>query len=187
MINEIINVLVIVILLTFCSQASFAKENIFTPDEHCLAYKTEKTMFFFAGVEVNGKSCEVKAEIRWQDFTELAQMVVTVTVKSLDSANSFRDEHMPELLKSELSPNIGFISTWMSRTDIQKIMEEQNVEIFGILEVAENTFPVNFTLNFTDQVKFFLIKGKLITSFSSLKFRCRKWVRGDYLQKREIT
>ena len=125
-------------------------------------------MFFFEGVEVIGKSCEVKAEIRWQDSTEQAQVEVSVPVTSLDSANSFRDEQMPEILKAELTPNIRFISTWLSRTDMQNILEEQNAEVSGILEVAGNTFPVKFTLNFTDQGGFFLIEGKLITSFSDL-------------------
>jgi polyisoprenoid-binding protein YceI len=167
--NKIINVLLTVILLTIGSQISFAEEIVFAPGEHCLAYKTEKSIFFFEGVEVIGKSCEVKAKIRWQDSTEQAQVVVSVPVTSLDSANSFRDEHMPEILKAELTPNIRFISTWLSRKDMQKILEEQNAEVSGILEVAGNTFPVKFTLNFTDQGGFFLIEGKLITSFTDLK------------------
>jgi polyisoprenoid-binding protein YceI len=128
-------------------------------------------MFFFEGVEVIGKSCEVKAKILWQDSTEQAQVEVSVPVTSLDSANSFRDEQMPEILKAELTPNIRFISTWLSRTYMQKILEEQNTEVSGILEVAGNTFPVKFTLNFTDQGGFFLIEGKLITSFSNLKIK----------------
>ena len=169
--NKIINILLNVILLTIGSQTSFAEEIVFAPDEHCLAYKTEKSIFFFAGVEVIGKSCEVKAEIRWQDSTEQAQVEVSVPVKSLDSANSFRDEQIPEILKAELSPNIRFISTWMSRADIQKILEELNAEVSGKLEVAGNTFPVKFNLNFTDQGGFFLIEGKLITSFSNLKIK----------------
>jgi polyisoprenoid-binding protein YceI len=166
--NKIINVLLTVILLTIGSQTSFAEEIVFAPDEHCLAYKTEKSMFFFDGVEVIGKSCEVKAEIRWQDSTEQAQVEVSVPVKTLDSGNSFRDGEIPEILKAELTPNIRFISTWLSRTDLQKMLEEQNAEVSGILEVAGNTFPVKFTLNFTDQGGFFLIEGKLITSFSDL-------------------
>ena len=55
--NKIINVLLTVILLTIGSQTSFAEEIVFAPDEHCLAYKTEKSMFFFEDVEVIGKSC----------------------------------------------------------------------------------------------------------------------------------
>ena len=166
-----INVLLTLILLNIGSQTSFAEEIVFAPDEHCLAYKTEKSILFFEGVEVIGKSCDVKAEIRWQDSTEQAQVEVSVPVKSLDSTNSFRDENIPEILKAELSPNIRFTSTWLSREDMQKILEEQNAEVSGILEVAGNTFPVKFNLNFTDKGGFFLIEGKLITTFSNLKIK----------------
>ncbi|MBC8220796.1 MAG: YceI family protein [Proteobacteria bacterium] len=167
--KKIIIVLLSAIMLTLGSQAAFAEENVFAPDEHCLAYKTEKSMFFFDGVEVIGKSCEVKAEIRWQDSTEQAQVEVSVPVTSLDSANSFRDGEMPEILKAELSPNIRFISNWLSRTDMQKMLENQSADFSGMLEVAGNTFPVKFALSFKDQGAFYLIEGKLITSFSELK------------------
>ena len=90
-------------------------------------------MFFFEGVEVIGKSCEVKAEILWQNSTEQAQVEVSIQVTSFDSGNSFRDGDIPEIFKAELTPNIRFISTWLSRTDIQNILEEQNVEVSGIL------------------------------------------------------
>ena len=166
--NRILNVLLTGMLVTFGSQVSFAEGKVFTTDEHCLAYKTEKTMFFFADIEVIGKSCDVKSEIRWKDNTEQAQVEISVPVKSLDSANSSRDEQMPEILKAELSPDIRFISTWLSRMDMQKMLKEQNAEVPGKLEVAGNTFPVKFTLNFTDQGRIFLIEGKLITSFSNL-------------------
>jgi hypothetical protein len=45
--NKIINILLTLILLTFVSLVSFAEEIVFAPDEHCLAYKTEKIIFFF--------------------------------------------------------------------------------------------------------------------------------------------
>ena len=96
-------------------------------------------------------------------------MELIVEVISLDSVNSFREENIPEILKVELTPNIRFILTWLSSTDMQKILEKKNVEVSRILEVAGNTFPIKFTLNFTDQGVFFLIEGKLITSFSDLR------------------
>jgi polyisoprenoid-binding protein YceI len=162
-------VLLSAIMLTLGSQAAFAEENVFAPDEHCLAYKTDKTMFFFAGVGVIGKSCEVKAEMRWQDSAEQAQVEVSVPVTSFDSGNSLRDGDIPEILRAELTPEIRFISNWLSRTDMQKMLENQSADVSGMLEVAGNTFPVKFTLSFTDQGEFFLIEGKLITSFSELK------------------
>ena len=162
-------VLLSAIMLTLGSQAAFAEEDVFALDEHCLAYKTEKSMFFFAGFEVIGKSCDVQAEIHWQDSEEQAQVEVSVPVSSFDSGNSLRDGDIPEILRAELTPEIRFISNWLSRTDMQKMLENQSADVSGMLEVAGNTFPVKFTLSFKDQGAFYLIEGKLITSFSELK------------------
>mgnify|MGYP005623503101 FL=1 len=162
-------VLLSAIMLTLGSQAAFAEEDVFALDEHCLAYKTEKSMFFFAGIEVIGKSCDVQAEIHWQDSEEQAQVEVSVPVSSFDSGNSLRDGDIPEILRAELTPEIRFISNWLSRTDMQKMLENQSADVSGMLEVAGNTFPVKFTLSFKDQGAFYLIEGKLITSFSELK------------------
>ena len=126
-------------------------------------------MFFFAGFEVIGKSCDVQAEIHWQDSEEQAQVEVSVPVSSFDSGNSLRDGDIPEILRAELTPEIRFISNWLSRTDMQKMLENQSADVSGMLEVAGNTFPVKFTLSFKDQGAFYLIEGKLITSFSELK------------------
>jgi len=75
----------------------------------------------------------VKAEIRWQVSIVQAQVEVSIQVTSFDSGNCLRDGDIPEIFKAELTPNIRFISTWLSRTDIQNILEEQNVEVSGIL------------------------------------------------------
>ena len=167
--KNFIIVLLTGISLTFGSQAAFAEEDVFALDEHCLAYKTEKSMFFFAGFEVIGKSCDVQAEIHWQDSEEQAQVEVSVPVSSFDSGNSLRDGDIPEILRAELTPEIRFISNWLSRTDMQKMLENQSADFSGMLEVAGNTFPVKFALSFKDQGAFYLIEGKLITSFSELK------------------
>ena len=44
------------ILLLLNSPLVFPEEHVFAPEEHCLAYKTVKTMFFFADVDVIGKA-----------------------------------------------------------------------------------------------------------------------------------
>ena len=75
----------------------------------------------------------MKAEIRWQVSIEQAQVEVSIQVTSFDSGNCLRDGDIPEIFKAELTPNIRFISTWLSRTDMQNILEEQNAEVSGIL------------------------------------------------------
>ena len=168
--KKLITIFITSILLTLSPHSAFAEERIFIPEEHCLAYKTEKTVFFFFDeIEVIGKSCEVTAKMRWNDSGEQAQVEVRVPVTSFDSGNFVRDSDISGILRAELTPNIRFISNWLSRTDLQKMLKNQTTEVSGNLEVAGNTFPVKFPLNSNVQGKFFLIESQLITSFSALK------------------
>ena len=53
-VKKFIKILTTSILFTMSTQAVFAEEPVFAAEEHCLAYYTTKTMFFFADVEVIG-------------------------------------------------------------------------------------------------------------------------------------
>ena len=168
--KKLITIFITFNLLTLSAHSVFAEERIFIPEEHCRAYKTEKTVFFFFDeVEVIGKSCEVTAIMRWNDSGEQTQVEVRCPVTSFDSGNFVRDSDISGILRAELTPNIRFISNWLSRTDLQKMLENQKTEVSGNLEVAGNTFPVKFPLNSNVQGEFILIEGQLITSFSALK------------------
>jgi len=156
------------ILLLLNSPLVFPEEPIFAPGEHCLAYKTVKTMFFFADVAVIGKSCDVTAEMHWAESGENVQVEVSVPVKTLDSGNAFRDGEIPEILKADLTPNIRFVSEWLEKSAWAKMMEGQLPEVSGNLEVAGGIFPVKFTLSFAKQAGFILVEGQLKTSFSAL-------------------
>ena len=156
------------ILLLLNSPLVFPEEPIFAPEEHCLAYKTVKTMFFFADVAVIGKSCDVTAKMHWAESGEKAQVEVSVPVKTLDSGNEFRDGDILEILKTNLNPNIRFVSEWLEKSTWAKMMEGQLPEVSGNLEVAGGIFPVKFTLSFAKQAGFILVEGQLKTTFSAL-------------------
>ena len=153
------------ILLLQNSPLVFPEEPVFAPEEHCLAYKTVKTMFFFVDVDVIGKSCNVTAEMLWEESGEKAQVEVSVPVKTLDSGNALRDGDIPEILKADLTPNIRFVSEWLEKSAWDKMMEGQLPEVSGNLEVAGGIFPVKFALSFSKQAGFLLVEGQLKTTF----------------------
>ena len=158
------------ILLTLSTISPLAEEQIFVLDDHCLAYKAQKTVFFFFDeVEVIGKTCEVVAKVHWKDFGEQGQLEVYAPVTSFESGNSFRDRDISEILKAKLTPNIRFSSNWLSRKVLLNMLETQNTEVSGSLEIAGNTFLVKFPLNSTVIGERVLIESELITSFSALK------------------
>ena len=156
------------ILLLLNSPLVFSEEPIFAPEEHCQAYKTVKTLFFFADVAVIGNSCDVTAKMHWAESGEKAQVEVSVPVKTLDSGNEFRDGEIPEILKADLTPNIRIDSEWLEESAWGKMMEGQRPEVSGHLEVAGGIFPVKFALSFSKQAGFLLVEGQLKTTFSAL-------------------
>ncbi len=156
------------ILLLLNSTLAFPEEPIFAPEEHCLAYKTVKTMFFFADVDVIGKSCDVTAEMNREESGEKTQVEISVPVKTLDSGNPLRDGDIPGILKADLTPNIRFVSEWLEKSAWDKMMEGQLPEVSGNLEVAGGIFPVKFALSFSKQAGFLLVAGQLKTTFSAL-------------------
>lgn len=78
-----------------------AGETVFQKEDHCLAYQTVKSMFFFVDVEVVGKSCEVTSQVIFSEDHQQFQVVIEVPIRSLDSDNSSRDEHVFEILNAE--------------------------------------------------------------------------------------
>jgi polyisoprenoid-binding protein YceI len=117
---------------------------------------------------VIGKSCDVTAEMNWEESGEKAQVEVSVPVKTLDSGNPLRDGDIPEILKADLTPNIRFVSEWLEKSAWDKMMEGQLPEVSGNLEVAGGIFPVKFALSFSKQAGFLLVEGQLKTTFSAL-------------------
>ena len=107
------------------TQSVFAQKPIFAAEEHCLAYYTTKTMFFFADVDVIGKSCEVMVEIHWNDTGQKAQVEVSVPASSLKSGIDKRDQNIPEILKLDLTQNIRFVSEWLGKSVLLKILNKQ--------------------------------------------------------------
>ncbi|MBC8259040.1 MAG: YceI family protein [SAR324 cluster bacterium] len=167
--KKLITIFTTSILFTLSVNFAFAEEPIFAPEEHCLAYKTEKVMFLFADVEVIGKSCELTTIMHWNTSGDLAKIEVSVPVNSLDSGNTMRDKDIPNILKAELTPKISFISEWLKKSVWEEMLAGQRPKISGNLEVAGGVFPVKFNLSFAKQDGYFLVEGHLKTTFSALK------------------
>ena len=91
-------------LLNLC--VANAQGSVFKSDDHCLAYRTPKKMFFFTNVIVIGKSCEVQA--RAENKEQQSRFIVSVPVVSFDSDNGFRDGQVQEILKAEQHPELRF-------------------------------------------------------------------------------
>ena len=145
---------------------TYAQESVFKSNDHCLAYRTPKKMFFFTKVVVIGKSCEVQARVEKKE--QQVRFIVSVPVDSFDSDNSFRDGQVQEILKVEKHPEVRFESVWMTSLQIKNSLKSGKENLRGKLKLAGRTYPVSFTLNLTLVAGKLRIFGHLKTNYSAL-------------------
>ena len=141
-------------------------EEVFRQEDHCLAYRTEKTMFFFVDVEVVGKTCEIKSRVEKEG--EQVQFEVSFPIRSLDSGNGFRDGDVAEILSIETHPDLRFVSTSLTLEQVRKVLKQGATELPGVLEFAGQPHPVRFPIELSRQSGAWVVTGKLVTSFTGL-------------------
>ncbi|MBF0239596.1 MAG: YceI family protein [SAR324 cluster bacterium] len=159
----------LVFMISMLSVTSGKAESIFQENDHCVAYRTEKEMFFMANVEVIGKNCQVDFKSQWSDQKDQVTFEVTVPIHSFDSDNSNRDSEVSEILHADKYPHLRFTSASLSVDELKTIGETGTGEIAGILEFAGSSFPIKFPLTISTTANISLIEGKLVTSFSTFK------------------
>ena len=64
----------------------------------CVAYRTEKTMFFLFDVGVTGWNCSVDTQVFKDSNRELWWLEISIPVEGFDSGSGLRDEHVAEIL-----------------------------------------------------------------------------------------
>lgn len=138
---------------------AMAEEPVFQADEHCVAYRTVKTMFFFFDATVVGKSCQVTAAIDREG--EGIRISASVPVVTFDSDFGPRDEHIPDILKAGEHPNITFAATLPGREELRKALEEGGVELPGQLTIAGTTREIIFPLALTRQGEGWLVEASI--------------------------
>jgi len=141
-------------------------EEVFQQEDHCLAYRTEKTMFFFVDVEVVGKTCELTARV--EKTGEQVRFEVSFPIHSLDSGNGFRDGDVAEILAGEAHPEFRFVSASLTLEQVRKVLKQGATELPGVLEFAGQPHPVGFPIELSRQSGAWVVTGKLVTSFTEL-------------------
>lgn len=157
---------IVIILFVFSFQIAGASENIFEKEEHCLAYRTIKGMFWVADVEVIGKSCKVDSKIQWSEDKKLFQLEVSVPIESFDSDSGMRDKAVMEILKADLHPNIRFISSWLAPQEFKQEILSGQIKLPGKLEIAGEQYIVEFPLTVAKLSDDTILEGTLVSSFS---------------------
>jgi len=139
-------------------------EEIFSSEDHCVAYATPEKIMFFPDYLVIGKSCEVYA--RTENNGNKSRFIVDIPVASLDSGVSARDNDVVEILEADNFPNLRFKTDWFHKVKINNFLLDGQGEVSGVLVVSGREYPISFNMIFSKKGQNYLIRGEFETNYT---------------------
>lgn len=154
-------------VLVFLAATALADpgDEIFQPDDHCVAYRTVKDILFAVDTEIIGRSCEVTASLVTGEAGP--QVVVTVPVKSFKSGNVLRNLKVSQLLGADVQPDLRFTSEPLDVDALRHEVPERSFVLAGTLTMGGRDFPLEFPLEIVQHEGRHYVKGSLPTTFEA--------------------
>ena len=118
-----------------------AESSIFEEGSHCVAYRVQKTVFFFKKDTVTGKNCEVSAQVL-PEVGGLYLIEVNIPIRGFTSDDADRDKDVMKILKADQRPELTFKSVPHSVEQWRGLFAQAGFELAGELSIGEKSFPV---------------------------------------------
>lgn len=151
------------------------KKEIFSPGEHCVAWKTKKTLGLVKSVKPVGKNCEISTLLLQRE--EGMVLVLNAPIEKFDSGNSSRDKEVYKILKSKKQSNLEFKSNVFTEATMS-LAGSSTVPVQGELKIGGVSYPVTFNVSFSGQSPQRVFRGTLVTKYSDLGIRPPKVLGG---------
>jgi hypothetical protein len=136
------------------------------PKDHCVAWKTKKTMFLFKKLEPVGISCDVKTEILKNEQGE-PFLNVSVPIKSFDSGETKRDNEVIKILKADKQSDLIFKTT--EALKVYNSDKEFEGVVKGEIIIGGDSFPLTFKVSKIKDDGQFYYKGLAVLKYTDLK------------------
>ncbi len=142
-------------------------EEIFEPDDHCVAYRSVKDMLFAKNVVVVGVGCEVSARLVTTEGSAWPHVIVEVPVKSLKSGNVMRNYSVSDILGSKNQPNLQFSTEPLDVERLRRDIGTTGFTIPGQLTIAGVGHRILFPVEVVEHEGRRYVRGRLSTSFAA--------------------
>lgn len=130
------------ILISFWTMGSLSAQE-FTSGGHCVAWRTNKTMFLFSKETPIGMNCKVQTTLKGEG--EQKQLEVVIPIKGFDSKNADRDADIFTILKGPQQPDLLFQSEALSNNRLGALVKEGG-SVQGQLTIGGKAYPISFTI-----------------------------------------
>ena len=148
---------------------SAADDEIFSPGDHCVAYRTVKDLLFAVDAEITGRNCDVSASLVASEGGAGPRVVVSVPIRRFNSRNFFRDRKVADLLGVKIQPDLRFTSDPIDAEAVRAELAEGNLHVSGVLTIGGKDFPLEFPLEIALHAGGHTVKGRLPTTFAAFE------------------
>jgi hypothetical protein len=142
---------------------------IFSPGDHCVAYRTVKDLLFAVDAEITGRNCDVSASLVASEEGAGQRVIVSVPVKRFSSRNFMRDRKVAELLGAKIQPDLLFTSDPIDAEAVRAELAEGSFHVSGVLTIGEKDFPLEFPLEIAEREGGHTVRGRLSTTFAAFE------------------
>lgn len=138
--------------------------DVFSQNDHCVAWKTEKVMFLFKKTEPVGKNCEITTEFQSTDSDtpeHSYQLTMSVPLDKFDSGDAQRDKDVVELLRGDVRSELLLETDLMDQQSWRQFWAGESMEMPITVWIGEESYR----LVIKPEVDGEQIKGAIQTKF----------------------
>jgi hypothetical protein len=142
---------------------------IFSPADHCVAYRTVKDLLFAVDAEITGRNCDLSASLVASEGGAGPRVVVSVPIRGFKSRNFFRDRKVADLLGAKIQSELRFTSDPIDAAAVRAELAEGSFHVSGVLTIGGKDFPLEFALEVAPHEGGHTVKGRLPTTFAAFE------------------
>ena len=157
------------IYFSFTFLANASNEGFSFEDAHCVAWKTKKKILIFKSLEPVGINCSIKAKFKRKDTGYYIE--VSVPIEKFDSNEPMRDKEVSKILKANIRPNLIIETEAHSLQHWKFQLKSNNFKNNLNIKIANRSFILETNAKREEKKGLITVKGKVITSFSSLSLK----------------
>ncbi|MBF2054179.1 MAG: YceI family protein [Candidatus Sericytochromatia bacterium] len=147
--------------------ASMAPKQVIGSGQHCVAWRTQKTMAMVKRQEAIGTSCSVTVKASKTGDGKY-QASVTIPISSFNSKEKDRDKEVLKILQADKQANIEFTTLPLTAAQWQTMLKNGQGAVRGSLKIAGKSYPINTVAKLRKSGSNIEVYGFVQTKFTAL-------------------
>lgn len=156
----------LVVLLIQLGFAAVTQAQEFPVGAHCVAWRTQKTMFLVSKETPVGINCKIQTSLKEEGGQKVLE--VSIPIQGFDSKSADRDADVFTLLKGSQQPDLRFRSELLSNERLLSLAKEGGV-VQGQLTIGGKANPVAFTIRTASAGETMVFHGAFQGTFSQFE------------------